>query len=42
MRRVAFWAAGILLAIVTLTLLVWPETANSLTMGLLLLSALLG
>ena len=32
--------ASTILAIVTLTLLVWPDTASSLTMGLLLSDAL--
>jgi hypothetical protein len=39
LRRITFLFAGIILAIVILTLLVWPETASSLTLGLLLLAA---
>jgi len=42
LRRLAFWGAGILVVAVILVLLIWPELAGNITMGLVLLAAALG
>ena len=42
LRKVAFWSAGVLVVAVILALLIWPEMAGTVTMGLLLLAAVLG
>jgi hypothetical protein len=39
LRKITFLAAGILLAAVIIVLLIWPEMAGTVTMGLLLLAA---
>ena len=39
LRKISFLAAGVLLAAVITVLLIWPEMAGTVTMGLLLLAA---
>jgi hypothetical protein len=39
LRKITVLAAGILLAAVIIVLLIWPEMAGTVTMGLLLLAA---
>ena len=42
LRKYALWAAAVVIVVTICTLLLWPETAGTLTMGLLLLAAALG
>lgn len=42
LRKVAFWAAGVILAIVIPVLIFWPEKAGDWTMFALLAAAALG
>ncbi len=42
LRKAALWAAGGILAVVVIVLLVWPGIAGALTMGALLVAAALG
>ena len=42
LRKAALWAAGMILAVVIIILLVWPGTAGIITMSALLVAAALG